>query len=354
MSTEQQPPRLGVWTPISGNWAVKNHPEESLRGSYEDNRKTVVEAERLGFDTTLIAQHTINPGDDETDVLDTWTTSAGVAEATSDIEIIAAVKPFLYNPGVLAKMATQISHISHGRFAINLVSGWFLPEIQKLGLTLIDHDRRYDYSREWLSIVQRLWTGERVTFRGEYLKADELLLRPQPFTTPLVYFGGESEPARALAAAAADVFLINGRPLDGPDGVKAIIADLVSRPRPLPDPLRFGLTSFVIARPTEEEADEEFERLWTLTQAQRRSIAGADPARVMGRNAVGVPSIGTNGGTLAGLVGSYTQVADRISAFVDAGVETFLFQFQPHFTEMERFATHVTPRLRERHGKRSR
>lgn len=354
MSTEQHPPRFGVWTPISGNWAVKNHPEERLNGSYEDNRKTVVEAERLGFDTTLIAQHTINPGDDEIDVIDTWTTAAGVAEATSDIEIIAAIKPFLYNPGVLAKMATQISHISQGRFAINLVSGWFLPEIQKLGLTLIDHDRRYDYSREWLSIVQRLWAGERVTFKGEYLKVDDLLLRPQPFRTPRVYFGGESEPARRLAAAVADVFLINGRPLDGPDGVKAIITDLSSRPRALPQPLQFGLTSFVIVRPTQEEAAEEFERLWQLTQAQRRPIEGTDPARVMGRNAVGVASIGTNGGTLAGLVGSYTQVADRISAFVDAGIETFLFQFQPHFAEMERFATHVAPRLRERHGKEAR
>ncbi|MEV0397836.1 LLM class flavin-dependent oxidoreductase [Polymorphospora rubra] len=345
-------PRLGVWTPISGNWAVRDHPDEHLDGSYADNRRTVVDAERLGYDTTLIAQHTINPGDDGGDVIDTWTTAAAIAEATSRIEIIAAVKPFLYNPGVLAKMATQIGHISSGRFAINLVSGWFLPEITKLGLPLIDHDRRYDYSREWLSIVEQAWGEGPVTVAGDYLRVEELRLRPRPYAgnPPVVYFGGESEPARVLAAEAADVFLINGRPLDGPDGVKAIIADLLSRPRPYRDPLRFGLTSFLIARPTQEEADEEFEKLWRLTQAQRKPIAGADPARVMGRNAVGVASVGTNGGTLSGLVGSYAQIADRISGFVDAGVETFLFQFQPHFAEMERFATEVAPLLRSRHG----
>ncbi|WP_431729199.1 LLM class flavin-dependent oxidoreductase [Verrucosispora sp. TAA-831] len=345
-------PRLGVWTPISGNWAVRRHPDECLDGSYADNRRTVVEAERLGLDTTLIAQHTVNPGDPDGDVIDTWTTSAAIAEATSRIEIIAAVKPFLYNPGVLAKMATQIGHISRGRFAINLVSGWFLPEITRLGLPLIDHDRRYDYSREWLSIVEQAWAGGPVTATGDYLRADDLRLRPLPYagSPPLVYFGGESEPARALAAAAADVFLINGRPLEGPDGVRAVIADLRSRPRTGRAPLRFGLTSFLIARPTESEAKEEFDRLWRLTQEQRKPIEGADPARVMGRNAVGVASVGTNGGTLSGLVGSYAQIADRISAFADAGVDTFLFQFQPHFAEMERFATEVAPLLRSRHG----
>jgi alkanesulfonate monooxygenase len=352
MSSTQRPPRFGVWTPISGNWAVRNHPDENLRGSYAENRRTVVQAERFGLDTSLIAQHTITPGDEEVDVIETWTSAAGIAEATERIEIIAAIKPFLFNPGVLAKMATEISHISNGRFAINLVSGWYLPEIRKLGLPLIDHDRRYDYSREWLKIVTGAWTGEPVTLAGEYLRAEELRLRPLPFEgrPPAVYFGGESEPARRLAADAADIFLINGRPLDGPDGVKAIIADLAARPRNRPQPLRYGLTSFLIARPTEEQAHEEFERLWRLTREQRKPIEGADPARVMGRNAVGKASVGTNGGTLSGLVGSYSQIVERIGAFIEAGVDTFLFQFQPHYAEMERFATEVAPLVRSRYG----
>ena len=57
--------------------------------------------------------------------------------------------------------------------------------------------------------------------------------------------------------------------------------------------------------------------------------------------------VGTNGGTAAGLVGSYDQVAERIAAFHVSGIETMLLQFQPFEAEMRRFAHHVMPRLRE-------
>ena len=42
--------------------------------------------------------------------------------------MIAAVKPLLFEPGVLAKLAVGIDQVSGGRFAINLVSAWFKPE----------------------------------------------------------------------------------------------------------------------------------------------------------------------------------------------------------------------------------
>ena len=42
-------------------------------------------------------------------------------DVTEHIEIIAAVKPGLRAPGVVAKMAAGIDQISGGRFALNLV-----------------------------------------------------------------------------------------------------------------------------------------------------------------------------------------------------------------------------------------
>ena len=50
------------------------------------------------------------------------------------------------------------------------------------------------------------------------------------------------------------------------------------------------------------------------------------------------PAIGTNGGTAAGLVGSYDRVAERIREFNEIGIETFMLQFQPFEAEMRRFA----------------
>jgi len=64
------------------------------------------------------------------------------------------------------------------------------------------------------------------------------------------------------------------------------------------------------------------------------------------------PVIGTNGGTAAGLVGSYEEVAARIADFHAIGIETFMLQFQPFEAEMRRFARDVIPRVRGMTGNR--
>ncbi|MHC5614655.1 MAG: hypothetical protein ACYTXA_27655 [Nostoc sp.] len=57
------------------------------------------------------------------------------------------------------------------------------------------------------------------------------------------------------------------------------------------------------------------------------------------------PAVGGNGGTATGLVGSYDTVATRVAAFVDAGIDTFMLQFNPFVREMTRFAQEVMPRV---------
>jgi alkanesulfonate monooxygenase len=340
--------RFGVWAPHHGYFGADSHPDDLPDASYRHNREVVLEAERLGFDATLIAQQTISTRHKEADVIEPWTASAALAEATSRIEIIAAIKPYLYNPGMLAKQAIGIDRISGGRFAINLVSGWFVPEMQQLGLPVLDHDTRYAYSAEWLRIVRGLFAGETVAHRGQHVGVDGLSLRPLPVRAggPTVYFGGESEPARQLAAEQADVYFINGRAFDE---TRALISDLSARPRGKA-PLRFALSAFVIARETEREAKAEFEHLLQLVARNNTDHlkAGTDAAVQMMKVNAGVPVVGTNGGTNAGLVGSYEQVAERIVAFREAGIELFMIQFQPLLAELRRFARNVVPLVRER------
>ena len=71
-----------------------------------------------------------------------------------------------------------------------------------------------------------------------------------------------------------------------------------------------------------------------------------DPKVVMMQTMQKTPRVGTNGGTAAGLVGSYDQVAARIREFHAAGIELFMLQFQPFEAEMRRFALEVIPRVR--------
>ncbi|MBB2992333.1 alkanesulfonate monooxygenase [Mycolicibacterium iranicum] len=333
-------PRFGVWAPVYGNHGARHHPRDAPDASYRRTRDLIVAAERAGFDATLIAQHVIHPSDVEDDVLETWSTVAGLAEATERIELIGAIKPLLLNPLVFAKMAANIADISGGRLSINVVSGWFLPELDALGVGLLDHDDRYAHTREWLDVVTALWDGKQVDTGGR----QAALIRPIPRRAPAVYVGGESEPGRALAAATADVFFINGRPLRD---TRDVIADLRSR-RTAGPPLRFGLSAFVIARDTDAEAQAEARYLQALVDAETRPeiSGGTDPKTQMYRVLAGASRVGSNGGTLAGLVGSYDTVAERISEFHAAGIELFMLQFQPIDAELARFAEHLIPRFR--------
>jgi alkanesulfonate monooxygenase len=260
----------------------------------------------------------------------------------SGIELIGAIKPLLINPLVFAKIAANIADISRGRLAINVVSGWFLPELEALGLDAADHDDRYVYTRKWLDTVLDLWAGKQVDITGH--GGHPALVRPTPDDLPQVYVGGESEPARALASQHADVFFINGRPRS--DTID-VIEDLRARPRDRA-PLRFGLSAFVIARETEAEAIAELNHLQSLVDAERRPeiSSGTDPKTQMYKVLAGTNRVGSNGGTLAGLVGSYGQVIERIEAFHAAGVELFMLQFQPLDAELDRFADKIIPHFR--------
>jgi alkanesulfonate monooxygenase len=341
-------PRFGVWANVYGTWASLHHPEDPVDASWDRNRRLIREAEALGFDSTLIAQHTYNPYGDSYDQLEAWTAAAALAEATETIEIITAIKPALYHPVVLAKLALGIEEISRGRLSLNVVNAWFKPELERAGIPFIEHDQRYAYGAEWLEVVDELLHGHRVTHHGRWFDVDGYQLRPAGTyrPRPQIYLGGESHPARDLAARNADVWFINGQPVDN---VRALIADAAARPR-TGVPLRFGLAAFVIARETDDEAAEALAAAWRLAALDQPELAeiftNADPKAEMFKTFQKYPAIGTNGGTSAGLVGSYDRVAARIREFHDLGIETFMLQFQPFESEMARFAHEVAPRVR--------
>ncbi|MGF6753374.1 LLM class flavin-dependent oxidoreductase [Paraburkholderia sp. GAS42] len=348
MSTS--PARFGVWALVHGSRAALQDPDEPYDASWARNKALVLEAERLGYDSVLVAQHTVNPHNPDLDQLEAWTASAALAALTARIEIIAAIKPYLYHPVVLAKMAQQIEHISSGRFAINLVNAWNRPELERAGIGFAEHDTRYAYGREWITVVDSLLRGESTRFDGEHFHIDDYLLRPaDPFRNrPRIYVGGESEPARDLVADKGDVWFINGQPLED---VEKLIADVAARPRPVGhSPLRFGLSAFVIARESDAEAEQHLAHLFSLaaqdTPLRQQQKANIDPKAVMFQTFAQTPRVGSNGGTAAGLVGSYETVARRIAAFHRAGIELLMLQFQPFETDMRIFAEEVIPRVR--------
>ncbi len=339
-------PHFGIWIPVYGNWAGTDPSVEAHDASFARAKRILLEAEGLGFETALLAQHLVNPRDHGLDQLETWTATAALAALTERIELIAAIKPKLFHPVTLAKLALGIEDISGGRFALNVVNAWYRPELENAGIPFDDHDDRYAYGREWLHIVSALIAGERVNFSGKHFQVKDYALRPASRfrRRPVIYVGGESEPARNLAADFGDVFFNNGHPLPQ---VRENVADVARRPRH-GAPLRYALSAFVIARDTEDEARAAEQELSALSA--RRDISAllphVDPKAVMFQTLRERPHIGTNGGTAAGLVGSYDAVAARILEFQAVGIDTFVLQFQPFLEEQRRFALEVIPRVR--------
>ncbi len=104
--------------------------------------------------------------------------------------------------------------------------------MERAGIGFPEHDARYAYGQEWISVVSRLLQGERITYKGAHFDVQDYALRPKDLyrPRPLIYVGGESEPARALVADHGDVWFINGQPLED---VAGLIAD-VGRGRAIP------------------------------------------------------------------------------------------------------------------------
>ncbi|SDT85747.1 alkanesulfonate monooxygenase [Verrucomicrobium sp. GAS474] len=352
-------PRFGIWAPHSGDWVYG--PGERREARFELSKQVVLHAEKLGFESVLFAQHTIGAsGNHESEVLEAWTACAAAAAVTSKIEIIAAIKPLLYHPCVLAKMALGIEDISNGRFALNFINGWSKPELVNSGIGFLEHGVRHSYGGEWLRIVRDLMEGKTVNYQSESFNVTDYTLRPAGIhrKRPYIYMGGESEPSRDLAAELVDTHLTRGRPLEE---AAELVRDIARRPRSSGRPLDFGIAGFVGARPTDKEAKEFVAsleaRLGTVDlveETRRRELIDPKAQHVAKRPKEGdARRLGAGGGTAAGFIGSYDYVAQRIVDFYDVGLTTFLHSFSPLFEEQERFIHEVVPRVHSILKKRS-
>ena len=90
------------------------------------------------------------------------------------------------HPLMAAKQATTVNHISGGRFAVKVVGGWFMPEMEMFGAPIMEHELRYDCATEWLELVKRLWTEEEAfDYEGRFFKMTKGFSQPKPLQKPV-------------------------------------------------------------------------------------------------------------------------------------------------------------------------
>ncbi len=203
------------------------------------------------------------------------------------------------NPALLAKAATTLDHLSHGRFEIGLGAGWHQWEAEAYGYPFPQVGERLDMLDEAVQIVRGMLTQERTTFSGKHFRVVNASCLPAPVQERLpIWIGGVGEKRTLrLAARHADgwnaayvsaaEFARLGQILDGwceregrePRSIRRSVN------------LSFHLTSRAADRPA---AERELERQW-----------GAAAARVRAGALLGTPA----------------EAEDQVAAYFDAGAD---------------------------------
>jgi F420-dependent oxidoreductase-like protein len=174
-------------------------------------------AEELGFDGVWGFDH-FQPmyGEGPGETFEGMTTLAALAGATSRIRLGLLVAGVTYrHPSIFAAQAMTIDHASQGRLELSLGAAWFDKEHRELGIDFPPTSTRFDLLEDALEIVQRLFTGEVVSYEGKVVSLHHARLRPRPVQDPHppIWIGG-SGPRRTLPLVAryADVWHSWGSP----------------------------------------------------------------------------------------------------------------------------------------------
>jgi alkanesulfonate monooxygenase SsuD/methylene tetrahydromethanopterin reductase-like flavin-dependent oxidoreductase (luciferase family) len=98
------------------------------------------------------------------------------------------------NPGLLAKAAVTVDHISGGRFELGLGAGWHEWEAAAYGYDFPGVGARLDMLDEAAGLVNEFFTNERTTHRGTYFAAEDASMLPAPVRGRLpIWIGGVGE-----------------------------------------------------------------------------------------------------------------------------------------------------------------
>lgn len=333
--------RYGYWTPVFGGW-LRNVADEGMEASWDYTSRLTRDAERWGYDLTLIAELNLNDikGVDRP-ALDAWSTAAALAAVTERIELMVAVRPNFHQPALFAKGAANIDRISGGRLALNVVSSWWADEARQYGLQFDEHDDRYARTSEWLDVVNGLWTQERFSFSGHYYRTEAAICAPKPARRPIIYAGGESEKAKTMIAAQCDAYVMHGDPVSA---IAPKIADMEKRRQAAGGTaMHYGMAAYAIVRDSEAEAQRELERITTISELPAgyanfdQWLSGTQLERELKIQEYSV----SNRGLRPNLVGNPEQLKARIEEYEAAGLDLLLLQMSPQAEEMERFAQQV-------------
>src|SRR3954470_10557092 len=163
--------RVGVVLPIG---------EDDAGGGIADYpaiRDVAIAAEAGGFDSVWVFDHLLFRFDGPTTgIHECWTILSAIAEATSRVQLGSIVMCTSFrNPGLLAKMAATLDHVSDGRLILGIGCGWHDPEYEAFGYPT---DHKVGRFEEALTVIRSLIREGRADLDGQWVQARDAVLVP--------------------------------------------------------------------------------------------------------------------------------------------------------------------------------
>jgi len=183
--------------------------------AYEAMTRVAQTADEVGYESVWLVDHfhTI-PQPSQEVTFECWTTTAALARDTQRVRIGQMVTCNGYrNPALLAKMASTVDVLSHGRLNFGIGAGWYEHEYRAYGYDYPDAPERLRMLREAVQVIHAMWTQEEATFEGKYYQVRGAINQPkgvQKPHIPLLIGGGGEKVTLKLVAQYGDACNIGG------------------------------------------------------------------------------------------------------------------------------------------------
>jgi dimethylsulfone monooxygenase len=357
----KQPMLLGLFLPIqSGGWSPSSLPR-STSWEFDYNARLTQRAEELGFDLVFgLAQWMGKGGTGGTihfreQSLDPFITATSLAVITQRIILISTIH-ILYgswHPLYLAKFGATIDHISHGRWGLNVVTGFVPSEARMFGNEQIAHDTRYVMASEFTEMMKALWaSNENLSVEGQYWRLIDAFVTPKPrFGRPLLVNATGSPAGIAYAAKHSDLVFITS---PGGGQVDAALAalpkhndEIKSKAAELEREVKTIINPMIICRSTEQEARAYYDSI--VAAADVEAIEGFIGRRLSGDAKGWKTDFGAYravGGNMQ-IVGSPTQIVERFLQLKKAGCDGVQLTFFDFAADLEFFGSEVLPLMKQ-------
>lgn len=207
------PIKFGVMVPQGWRMDLVDFPDPVE--AFEAMTRVAQEAENLGYNSVWLYDHfhTI-PVPSQEVTFECWMSTAALARDTKRVRIGQLVTCNGYrNPALLAKMASTVDVMSHGRLDFGVGAGWFEHEYRAYGYDYPDAPERLRYLREAIQVILAMWTQEEAVFEGKYYQVRGAINQPkgvQKPHIPLLIGGGGEKVTLKLVAQYADACNIGG------------------------------------------------------------------------------------------------------------------------------------------------